>query len=143
MQLESVAEFSVSVGNEGASPKGLGDFASREVERTRRFAYPTGTIPGVGRIEDMRLFVTYDAAGNASCRIDYVEVVEKLHIVSGSTRIGLLDVNSKIIIDWEHPLFRECGRHARSFSGAITRDIAEAVTGLHFRTVGNAQGRRC
>jgi hypothetical protein len=28
-------------------------------------------------------------------------------------------------------------------SGMIPRDIAGAVTGLHFRAVGNAQGRRC
>lgn len=141
-QQEQVQEFCVSVGQD-AAPSSLGDFTKSEVERTRRFAYANGVVQGVGVLEDMRLLVTYDAKGTATCLIEYVEVVQKVRITGGSTRIGLTDVNTKVLIDWEQPLFRECGRHARSFSGAITRDIAEAVSGLQFRTIGNVPGQRC
>jgi hypothetical protein len=77
----------------------------------------------------------------ATCLIEYV-VVQKVRITAARPD-RLTDVNTKVLIDWEQPLFRECGRHARSFSGAITRDIAEAVSGLQFRTVGSVPAQRC
>jgi hypothetical protein len=139
---EQVQEFCVSVGQD-AAPSSLGDFTKSEVERTRRFAYANTVVPGIGVMEDMRLLVKYDAKGNANCLIEYVEVVQKVRVTGGSTRVGLIDVNSKVLIDWEQPLFRECGRHARSFTANITRDIAEAVSGLQFRTVGSVPAQRC
>jgi hypothetical protein len=141
-QQEIVSEFLVQVGHDSA-PSALGDFTKSEVERTRRFAYANGVVQGIGAIEDMRLLVKYDAKGVATCLIEYVEVVQKVRITGGTTKIGLIDVNTKVLVDWDHPLFRECGRHARSFTASITRDVAEAVSGLQFRAVGSVPAQRC
>ena len=141
-QLELVPEFCVSVGQD-AAPSSLGDFTKSEVERTRRFAYANGVVQSIGTLEDMRLLVKYDAKGNATCLIEYVEVVQKQRVTGGSTRLGLSDVNGKLLIDWDKPLFRECGRHARSHGANITRAIAEAVSGLQFYSIGSVPVQRC
>lgn len=134
--------FELRVGTQTGSLS-LGDFAKSEVERCRRFQYENRPVDKIGSLEDMRLLVKYDAAGNGSCQIDYVENVTQHRIVSGSTRIGIADASGAVLMDWEQPLFRDCGRNPRSFSAAISRDQAERVAGLNFRTVGNVSAQGC
>ncbi len=134
--------FELKVGAQTGSLS-LGDFAKSEVERCRRFQYENKPVDKIGSLEDMRLYVKYDAAGNGSCQIDYVENVTQHRIVSGSTRIGIVDASGAALMEWEQPLFRDCGRNSRSFGAAISRDQAERVTGIAFRTVGNVSAQRC
>ena len=137
-------EFDIEIGGaDDNSNKILGDFSKSEIERTRRFAYSKrANAPQVGHIDGMHLFVKYDR-NSGTAEIQFTEHTGPFRITGGTTRLGLIDQNGTIIAEWDFPMFRDCGTHNRTFSGQISRFVAEQVTGLSFRTIGNVPAQRC
>jgi hypothetical protein len=142
MQFDNGIDFYINLNNNVRIADRY-EFAKSEVERTRRFDFPNRAQAGkVGFIDNMKLHVRYDR-NICDVTIEYIEHVGPFYITTGTTRVGLLDISNNIITEWDHGLFRQCGVHHRSMAAKSSRDVAERVTGLSFRTVGSVNGAKC
>lgn len=140
-----VTQFDIKVSDESSiDTRKLEDFSKAEVERTRRFEVSgSASAPKLGKIQDIRITVRYDANGG-SVDIRFTETVGPYHITGGRTKIGLKDAAGAVLAEWDFPLFSQCGTHSRSHSDSLTRDAAERMTGaMQFSSVGYVDLRRC